>query len=282
MVRQFAESRVAGGVVSGKLLHCRSFGSGERTVVLLHGLLGSGSNLGPLARELASTEHVLVPDLRNHGRSFHARGMRYAELADDVMRLLDAHGMERAALLGHSMGGKVAMQAALEHPDRITRILVADIAPIRYEPQHQRLFAALREVQGNTLADRRATQRILERHVTEPGVVALMLMNRAQDDAGRWYWRFDLDAIEDGYADILAAPDAPLPYAGPVLFLKGELSDYITAAAREPTLRLFPHSRLKVIAGAGHWLHAEKPAVFHRLAREFLAVVPTAVASMQV
>lgn len=260
--------------MSERLLHCQTLGDGARTVVLLHGLFGMSANLGPLARELARQWRVLLPDLRNHGRSFHAPGMRYRELAADVVRLLDAHGIEQAALLGHSMGGKVAMQAALDHPRRVTRIVVADIAPVRYEPHHGPVFAALREAAADTLADRRATQRILERHITEAGVVALMLMNRAHDTAGGWHWRFDLDAIESGYDDILAAPVSEAAWEGPALFLKGELSDYITAAAREPTARLFPHARLKVIAGAGHWLHAEKPAVFLRLAREFLAAGP--------
>lgn len=258
--------------MSGQLLHCQSLGEGAQTVVLLHGLFGMSTNLMPLGRELARSQRVLLPDLRNHGRSFHAPGMCYSDLAADVMRLLDAHGIAQAALLGHSMGGKVAMQAALDHPQRVTRIVVGDIAPVHYEPHHQLLLAALREAAADTLADRRATARILEQHIDEAGVVALMLMNRVLDDAGRWHWRFDLDAIEQGYADILAAPQATAPYQGAVLFLKGEHSDYITAAARDATARLFPHARLKVIAGAGHWLHAEKPTVFLRLARDFLGV----------
>jgi esterase len=252
------------------LLHCQILGSAARTVILLHGLFGLSANLGPLGRELARHFRVLVPDLRNHGRSFHRPGMSYPAMAADVLALMDAHGLASAALVGHSMGGKVAMQAALGHPARIERILVGDIAPIDYVPHHVRLFAALREAAVDTLADRRATQRILQSHIDEPGVVALMLMNRAQREDGSWHWRFDLDAIEQGYADILAAPRAEAPYEGPALFLKGELSDYIPPAANAPTRALFPQARLKVIAGAGHWLHAEKPAVFLRLARDFL------------
>lgn len=256
-----------------RLLHCQSYGEGPRTSVLLHGLFGLSANLGSLARELSRTHRVLVPDLRNHGRSFHVPDMRYGVLAADVMHLLDAHGVERAALLGHSMGGKVAMQAALDHPQRVTRLLVADIAPVRYAGQHEALFAALREVAADVGADRRATKRLLDARISEAGVVSLMLMNRYQDDAGHWRWRFDLDAIEAAYEDILAAPRALQAYAGPTLFLKGEQSNYIDARAREATERLFPRARLKVIAGAGHWLHVEKPAIFLRLARDFLDVV---------
>ena len=254
-----------------ELLHCQIHGTADRAVILLHGLFGLSANLGPLGRELARDYRVLVPDLRNHGRSFHAPGMDHALMAADVLRLMDAHGIARAALIGHSMGGKVAMQAALDHPGRIERVIVGDIAPIDYAPHHGSLFAALREAAADTLADRRATQRILERHIAEPGVVAFMLMNRAQREDSSWHWRFDLDAIEQGYADILAAPRGAQPYEGPVLFIKGEHSEYILASANEPTRALFPRARLKVIAGAGHWLHAEKPAIFLRLAREFLA-----------
>lgn len=254
-----------------EILNCQILGHAKRAVILLHGLFGMAANLGPLARELARDYRVLLPDLRNHGRSFHRPGMDYPSLAADVLALMDACDVGSAALVGHSMGGKVAMQAALDNPERVERLLVADIAPVAYMPHHARLFAALREAGADGLADRRATQRILEGHIAEPGVVALMLMNRAQREDRSWFWRFDLDAIERGYADILAAPRAEKPYAGPVLFIKGELSDYILPAASEPTRALFPQARLKVIAGAGHWLHAEKPAVFLRLTRDFLA-----------
>ncbi len=257
-----------------KLLHFQRFGEGDRTVIVLHGLFGLSANLGPLARELARDYRVLVPDLRNHGRSFHAAEMNYPLMAADVVRLMDTDGIARAALIGHSMGGKVAMQAALDHPGRIERLLVADIAPIDYQPHHGRLLVALREAAEDFLADRNRTRQILEAHIDEPGVVALMLMNRARSDDGSWHWRFNLEAIERDYAQILAAPHSDASYPGPVLFLKGELSEYILPSHLEPTRRLFPGARLKVIAGAGHWLHAEKPAVFLRLVRDFLREAP--------
>jgi esterase len=251
------------------ILHCQILGESPQTVVLLHGLFGVASNLGPLARELARDYRVLLPDLRNHGRSFHAPEMDYALIAADVASLLDKLGIDRAALVGHSMGGKVAMQFALDRPQRTQALVVGDIAPVDYTPHHHSVFAALREVAEDPLADRRATQRILERHIDEPGVVGLMLMNRVQVES-RWQWRFDLDAIERNYAAILAAPASSVPYRGPVLFIKGENSRYITGECAAATAELFPRARLKVIAGAGHWLHAEKPMIFLRLVRSFL------------
>jgi esterase len=256
--------------IMDKLLHFQAFGEGERAVILLHGLFGLAANLGTLARELGRDYRVLVPDLRNHGRSFHAPRMNYRSMAADVLRLMDANGIGRAAFLGHSMGGKVAMQAALDDPGRVERLLVADIAPIEYPPHHSLLLAALREIATDSGADRQRARQILETRIEEPGVVALMLMNRARREDGSWHWRFNLAAIEDDYARILAAPEPGAPYPGPVLFLKGELSEYILAGHLEHTRTLFPGARLKVIAGAGHWLHAEKPLVFLRLARDFL------------
>lgn len=260
--------------IMDQLLHFQGFGEGDRSVILLHGLFGLSANLGPLARELARDYRVLVPDLRNHGRSFQATEMNYPLMAADVLRLMDTAGIARAALIGHSMGGKVAMQAALDHPGRIERLLVADIAPIDYQPHHRLLLAALREAGADFLADRKRTREILETRIDEPGVVALMLMNRARREDGSWHWRFNLDAIERDYAQILAAPHSEQPYPGPVLFLKGERSEYILPAHLEPTRRLFPGARLKIVAGAGHWLHAEKPLVFLRLVRDFLREDP--------
>jgi esterase len=252
------------------LLHTQDLGAGAPVVVLLHGLFGLGSNLGAVARALAPERRVLVPDLRNHGRSFHAPGMDYPAMADDLRRLLDALGIDRVALLGHSMGGKLAMEFALRDPERCARLLVADIAPARYIPHHQQIFAALREVARRPDADRGQSRALLEAAGLPAEVVSLLLMHRTRAEDGRWGWRLGLEEIEAGYADILEPPTAAGPYAGPVLFLKGAQSDYIGAQHAEAIRALFPQATLKIIADAGHWLHAEKPQVFLRLARSFL------------
>ena len=256
-------------MVNGQL-HCQESGGGEPVVVLLHGLFGLGSNLGGIARAVAPRCRVLVPDLRNHGRSFHATGMDYRSMAADLLRLLDARAVERVALLGHSMGGKLAMQFALDHPQRCARLLVADIAPVAYPPHHDTMFRLLHATAARTDADRRATQGLLEEGGLSPEVVALLLMHRARDPHGRWRWRLGIGEIEAGYPQILAAPVATVPFDGPVLFVKGADSDYIGPQHAEAIRALFPSARLKLIAGAGHWLHAEKPQAFNRVATDFL------------
>jgi esterase len=256
------------------LLHCQESGGGEPVVVLLHGLFGLGSNLGALARALAPRCRVLVPDLRNHGRSFHAPGMDYRSMAGDVARLLDARDVEGVALLGHSMGGKLAMQFALDHPQRCSRLVVADIAPVAYAPHHDAMFRLLRASAVRTDADRRTTQQLLEEGGLPPEVVSLLLMHRTRDTHGEWRWRLGIDGIEAGYPEILAAPVATATFVGPVLFIKGAESDYIGPQHADAIRELFPSARLKLIAGAGHWLHAEKPQAFNRVAMDFLLAEP--------
>lgn len=252
------------------LLNHHLHGDGERTVILLHGLFGLSANLGPLGRELARDYRVILPDLRNHGDSFHDESMNYPVMADDVRRLMDAFDIERASLVGHSMGGKVAMQLALLAEDRVDTLVVADIAPVRYQPHHDGVFAGLLEAGSDPHADRRMTQRILQSHIRDPAVIAFLLMNRRRREDGTWFWRFNLDALAANYEAILRAPEMGKPFGGSTLFLKGELSDYVSGAHREETRHMFPAARLKVMAGTGHWLHAEKPTVFLRLVRDAL------------
>jgi esterase len=255
------------------VLHVQSSGSGARTVVLLHGLLGLGGNLGAIARALATDARVIAPDLRNHGRSFRAPGMSYREMAADLARTLDAAGMEQVSLLGHSMGGKLAMQFALDFPARCERLLVADIAPVAYAPHHGPVFDAMLAAEARPEADRRETERLLNERLSDQALVSLLLMHRERRAEGQWAWRLGLRYIVEGYGAILAAPEAAGAarcWPGPALFLRGELSDYVLPEHQSAISALFPDSRTDTIAGAGHWLHVQRPEAFIARAREFL------------
>lgn len=251
-------------------LYHQSVGDGDRTVALLHGLFGQGSNLLPVARSLDLEFRSLLPDLRNHGRSPHAQEMSYSLMADDLRALLDQAEVERADLIGHSMGGKVAMQFALDYPQRVRSLIVADIAPVKYPPHHDEILAALFALRDRQPVSRREAQLLLDPVTGDSGVTAFLLMNWVRKADGGYDWRFNLDALQNNYQAISAAPEGR-PYQKSVLFIKGENSDYITSAHRSATTALFPGARMKVIAGTGHWLHAEKPAVFTRLVSAFLA-----------
>ena len=252
-------------------LHTQSFGDGEPVVVLLHGLLGLGSNLGAIARALAPEARVIVPDLRNHGRSFRTPGMSYGDMAKDLAATLDAEGADRVRLMGHSMGGKLAMQFALDFPVRCERLLVADIAPVAYAPHHQPVFDAMSLVSARPDSDRRETARLLEERLADPALVSLLLMHRERLPEGQWGWRLGLEDIVAGYPDILASLAAdPGRWAGPALFLRGERSNYVLPEHHSRIRALFADARIETIPDAGHWLHAEKPALFIPRARDFL------------
>jgi pimeloyl-ACP methyl ester carboxylesterase len=210
-------------------LYAQTFGHGPALIVL-HGLFGSGTNWRSLARGLSDDCEVHLLDLRNHGRSPHADSMVYPEMADDLRAYMDAHGLEAAAILGHSMGGKVAMCFALDAPGRVTRLVVVDIAPGQFLLQN-----LLRE-----------------------------------NDA--WRWRLNLDAL---LGNMPALQDFPVDgegdrYGGPVLFVRGERSDYVAESHRPAVERLFPAAEIVTIGGAGHWVHADQPVQFLNAIRSFL------------
>ena len=260
-------------------LFVRTLGAGP-PVVMLHGLFGSLDNLGGLARGLASDYRLVMIDLPNHGRSPHTEAMSYPLMADAVVRTLDQYGVKEAAFFGHSMGGKVAMQVALDQPDRVTRLVVGDIAPVKYGNNHGRILDGMTEVAKLAPQDRVGAERILAQYEEDPQILSFLLTNwrRIRGEGGvsdreTWGWRVNLDVIRDQYHEIIAANEQTAGfYDGDVLFLKGGASDYILPEHRAETLALFPNADVRTVAGAGHWLHAEKPQMVERLVKRFLSV----------
>ena len=243
---------------------------GEGTPLLLvHGLFGSADNLGGIARLLAEDYRVISVDLRNHGRSPHADGVSYHEMAADVLAVMDKEGIPKAHVFGHSMGGKTVMQLALDHPARINRMVVGDIAPVRYPPHHSEIFKGMRAVDVAAPGSRKQAQEVLSAYITEREVLRFLMTNWRRGTDGVWRWRINLDAIEAGYSDI-AAGNTGGPHGGDVLFLRGSLSDYIKPEHRETILSLFPKATVRTIEGTGHWLHAEKPDMVARAISRFL------------
>ncbi|MET0378985.1 MAG: alpha/beta fold hydrolase [Spongiibacteraceae bacterium] len=242
---------------------------GAVPVLLLHGLFGAGDNLGSLARQLAATRRVLQIDLRNHGQSPHAEHMDLPIMAKDLQALIQSLDITRCDIVGHSLGGKVAMQLAMNRAECVRRLIVADIAPVSYGPGHDQVFAALAAVDLPAVQSRRDADAMMAPFLDEAVLRQFLLKSLYRDDTG-YHWRFDLATIKADYDALRAAPTGD-PFPGPTLFIKGELSDYITGA-QEPALRaLFPAYRLQTIPGAGHWVHGEQPALFNSLVEEFLA-----------
>jgi esterase len=236
-------------------------------VVLLHGLFGSARNLGGVQRVLAGRFRVLSLDLRNHGASPHDPVMDYPAMAADVLETLAAEAALPAAIVGHSMGGKVAMQIALQAPDQVQRLVVADIAPVRY-PSHFGAFAAAMLTVPPT-ATRPEADAILASAVDDPAVRSFLLHNFRPGDG----WRIGLPEIAAALPQIEEWTTTGL-YPGPVLFVTGARSDYVKAADQPVIRALFPAARFVAIKDAGHWLHAEQPAAFAATVEAFLGHFP--------
>lgn len=244
-------------------------GQGE-DVLLLHGLFGMGVNLRGVAKALEGQFRVHCLDLRNHGRSPHCEFMDSASMAADVVQYMDRQNINSCHILGHSMGGKVAMQIALDHPERIKKLVIADISPVAYEANHDAVFAGLNAVDLKAVSRRKEVEEILSEHIVEPAVVQFLLRNIYRDDQGAYHWYMNIPGLQNNYDRIKAGIKSGSVFDGAVLFIKGEHSDYIQPSHRSAILALFPQADLKVIQNTGHWLHAEKPAAFNQQVLRFL------------
>ena len=250
-------------------LHYKRAGNGQ-PVILLHGLFGALDNLGRLARHLSAQFEVISIDLPNHGLSPHSDNVSYEHMASQVSDLLAQLGLKNVAILGHSMGGKVAMQLAIAQPDLINTLLVADIAPVRYTNRHDKVFAALNAIRLDQLSNRKEALDILIAADIDHGTAQFLLKNLVKHDDA-FQWRFNLSALEHGYPNIINGLSVSGSFDKPTLFIKGQLSDYITADHREQINQYFPQVSAKIIQGTGHWLHAEKPDIFGKIVTDFLA-----------
>jgi len=254
-------------------LNVRTYGEpGRPPVVLLHGLFGSASNWGAVARHLEPHYHVLAVDLRNHGQSPHHADSGYAVMVDDVLGVLDARGIAAATLVGHSMGGKVAMQLALNHPIRVAGLVVVDMSPVRYTHNFEGVLAAFRAVDLAGIRDRSDADAQMAARIAAGGVRAFLLQNLVRRD-GAWAWRLNLDALAAAQAEITGFPvqAGGAVFTGPVSFIYGESSEYVTPAHESAIRRYFPGATLCPVAQAGHWVYADQPQGFLACLDAFLA-----------
>lgn len=247
-------------------LHARIQGEGP-PLVLLHGLFGSNENLGTLARELARGHSVYALDLRNHGRSPHADTMDFPSMAEDVRQTMTAHGLESAAVLGHSLGGKTAMELALAHPDVVTQLIVLDIAPVTYTSGNEAELAAMQSLDLSAIGSRRDADEALSAQIENASVRQFLLKNLIRTDDG-FAWRIPLNTIASQYPNLAAAPSATGPYQGPALFVRGRHSTRVTDEAEPAIHERFPNARIETVE-AGHWVHIEAPETTLDLVRKF-------------
>lgn len=244
--------------------------NGGTPLLVIHGLFGSARNWQTLAKRFAEQRHVYALDLRNHGGSPWADSMSYPEMADDVLRFLDDRGFARAAVVGHSMGGKTAMTLALKHPDRVERLLVADIAPVTYTHTHAPFVAAMKRADLAGRTRRSEVDSQLAEAVPEAPLRSFLLQNLVLEQ-GTFHWRINLDAIGSCMDSLIGFPDlGDARYNGPTLFVGGGRSDYILPEYTAPIRHHFPNARIEMIEGTGHWLHAERPEDFAKIVEAFV------------
>jgi pimeloyl-ACP methyl ester carboxylesterase len=239
-------------------------------VLILHGLFGSAGNWTGVARALGERFEVFALDLRNHGASPWDSRMDYPTMAEDVAQFVVARNLGHAAVIGHSLGGKVAMTLALSAPDLVERLVVVDIAPAPRPPTHLAYVEAMQALDLGATARRVTADALLKPRIPDDAERGFLLQNLlfAGD---RPHWRINLDAIAAGMDDMAGFPDFTTPYRGPVLAIRGGASPYVPDRDLPAFARLFPAYRLVTIPGAGHWLHAERAAEFLAAVMPFLA-----------
>ena len=246
------------------MLNAVTAGDTGTPLLIAHGLFGSARNWGVIQKRLSDAFRVTAVDMRNHGESFRADTQSYADMAGDLAGVID----ERSHVVGHSMGGKAAMVLALTHPEKIDRLIVADIAPVPYGHTQLPLIEAMRSIDLSHVETRGDADRQLAPLVPEDGVRAFLLQSL---DVKRKAWRLNLDALAAEMDGIIGFPEVTGRFEGPTLFLSGAESDYVRPEHRDRIKTLFPSARFAKIPGAGHWLHAEKPREFEAAVRAFLS-----------
>ena len=247
-------------------------------VVFCHGLFGQGKNWTQMARQLAERHRVLLLDMPQHGRSSWTGDFGYLDAADQVASAVAEHaGDEPVALVGHSMGGKIAMVLALRHPERVERLCVVDVAPVAYDGRRQfgGYVRAMRGLDLATLTSRGDADAALVEAAPDPVVRAFLLQNlRRSPEAPGWAWQPNLEVIGDRLDVITGWPGERLsgvaPYAGPVLWVRGERSDYVSDEHAAAMAALFPRVRRLSVRNAGHWVHSEQPVAFAGVLEAFL------------
>lgn len=253
-----------------QLLHAKVIGQGK-PLIILHGFLGMLDNWKTLGKQYAQNGfEVHLLDQRNHGKSFWANDFNYALMAQDLLRYLTQKGITNINLLGHSMGGKTAMQFAINHAPMVDKLIIADIAPKAYPPHHQDIINGLLSLDFEVINTRAAADAALAKHLTNQGVRQFLLKNLYWKNKNELAFRFNLQVLQHKMEEVGQALQANATFTNHTLFLKGSKSNYITDTDLPKIKNHFTKSQIITIANAGHWLHAENPKDFYTQTINFL------------
>jgi pimeloyl-ACP methyl ester carboxylesterase len=251
-------------------LNFRKYGDLGPSIIILHGFLGSLDNWLSIAKQLSKDNQVYLIDQRNHGKSPHNESMDYFVLANDLLDFTVQNKLKDIILIGHSMGGKVAMLFALQHPNLVHKLIVVDIAPIDYAGEHELILDAMDSLDLKKYNDRIGVESELKRKISSEVLLQFILKNLGRTDQNKFEWKINLPILIKNYRNLMVFPKQKLKFNGKTLFIKGENSDYIDLSNLKPIEGNFPKMEIKVIKGAGHWVQAEQPQLFLDVVNSFL------------
>ena len=251
------------------MIYAKQYGENQPPLVVIHDLFGNADNWHSIAQKWAEHFTVYCLDLPNHGRSSKLSPATFPAMAEAINGWLEENQLSKVFLLGHSLGGKVCMQLASDHPEKVAKLVVADIAPVDYQPSHVEIFKGLQEINRQKPASRKAADDVLAQYENNGGIRQFLLKNLKREETGHVI-ELGLEQLIENYDTLLRKPLLKEGLQTPTLFIKGEHSNYIQAQHQETTLKHFPNATVKVIPETGHWLHAEKPTTFASLVKRFL------------
>jgi len=253
-------------------LFYRKYGEGK-PLIILHGLFGISDNWVGFGKKIAELGYqVYIPDQRNHGQSPHSPSFNYLALVDDLFEFIDEHELEEVTILGHSMGGKVAMRFALENPEYIAKLIVVDISMRAYKarPHHKNILKAMQQVDFSKVKSRKEVELVLAKHIWEPKIRLFVMKNLHRIEGNTFEWRLYLDGILDNLDQMFDGIDALDSFEKPSLFIRGGASNYVNDGDIPGINKAFPQNTLHTIPNATHWVHAEAPELFYQYVSEFL------------
>lgn len=255
-----------------QILHSKIYGQEKSGTPLLvfHGLFGMLDNWGSFGKEFGEYFPVHLIDLRNHGKSFHSEEMSHDDLAYDILHYMQHHGIEKANLLGHSLGGKAVMQFAIKYPPKTEKLIVVDIAPKAYPPHHQGVLKALESVDFDKITTRQEAEEILKEYIPDLATVQFLAKNLYWTEDKKLAWRFNLQTLSEKYDEFVSNAIKFGVYDGPTLFVAGANSSYILPQDEFQLKQQFPHYKLVKIPNAGHWVQAENPKDFNEAVKDFI------------
>lgn len=253
-------------------LFYRHFGTGQ-PLIILHGIFGLSDNWITHGKRLAEKYAVYLPDLRNHGQSPHSPTFNYHAMADDLLQFIEDHNLTNPVIIGHSMGGKVTMQFALEHPEIPSRLILVDISPVKYPDRdaHFDIISAMMSINFEAIHSREEVDEILKQSIPDHGTRLFIMKNLYRKTRHTFDWRLNIQAIANNMDYMFGSIEAANTYEKDVLFIKGGLSDYIKEEHKPLILQKFPNATFAEIANAGHWVHVDAPEEIYNLIDDFLS-----------